>query len=309
MEAQIKLGRILGVEIGLQYSWIIIAFLITLSLAGHFQTENPEWGSGVVWVSAILTAALFFAAIVAHELSHAAVAKARGLPVRSITLFALGGVANIEKEAGDAKTEFWMGIAGPIASVLIGMFLLGIASVLGWVPEPGMTLSTPETPLLAMLVWLGYINISLAVFNMIPGFPLDGGRVLRAILWWLSGDADRATRSAARAGQFVAFFFIQSKEQCSTIACQRDSRIGMPRKSAIPRIWPSMSRLRFVKCTNFTLGSSRICHQLRTFSQNGQNGWPSRSIQSRQYRRMSFGGGSIGGPTRPGVSFNASYHD
>jgi Zn-dependent protease/predicted transcriptional regulator len=208
VEAQIKLGRILGVEIGLQYSWIIIAFLITLSLAGHFQTENPEWGSGVVWVSAILTAALFFAAIVAHELSHAAVAKARGLPVRSITLFALGGVANIEKEAGDAKTEFWMGIAGPIASVLIGMFLLGIASVLGWVPEPGTTLSTPETPLLAMLVWLGYINISLAVFNMIPGFPLDGGRVLRAILWWLSGDADRATRSAARAGQFVAFFFI-----------------------------------------------------------------------------------------------------
>jgi Zn-dependent protease len=93
MEAQIKLGRVLGVEIGLHYSWLIIALLITLSLAGHFQVANPAWGRGVIWATAIVTGLLFFAAIVAHELSHAAVARARGLPVRSITLFALGGVA------------------------------------------------------------------------------------------------------------------------------------------------------------------------------------------------------------------------
>ena len=208
MEAQIKLGRIFGIEIGLHYSWLIIAFLITLSLASQFQLTNAQWGSGVIWAAAILTGAFFFAAIILHELSHAAVAKARGLPVRSITLFALGGVAQIEKEAADAKTEFWMGIAGPITSAVIGLVLLGIAAALGWTPASRTLMSTPDTPLLAMLVWLGYINVSLAVFNMIPGFPLDGGRVLRAILWWLTGDAARSTRTAARTGQGVAFGFI-----------------------------------------------------------------------------------------------------
>jgi Zn-dependent protease len=208
MEAQIKLGRVFGVQIGLHYSWLIIASLITLSLAGHFRMTNAHWGSGVIWATAILTGTLFFAAIIAHELSHAAVALARGLPVRSITLFALGGVAQIEKEAADAKTEFWMGIAGPITSALIGFVLLGIASALGWTPEAGTLIPAAETPLLAMLVWLGYINISLAVFNMIPGVPLDGGRVLRAILWWITGDEARSTRNAARVGQLVAYFFI-----------------------------------------------------------------------------------------------------
>ncbi len=208
MEAQIKLGRAFGVEIGLHYSWLIIAFLITLSLASHFQMTNAQWGGGVIWASAISTAALFFAAIIAHELSHAAVARARGLPVRSITLFALGGVAQIEKEAADAKTEFWMGIAGPITSAFIGFVLLGVASLLGWSPEAGALTSTPKTPLLAMVVWLGYINVSLALFNMVPGFPLDGGRVLRAILWWITGDATRSTRIAARTGQVVAFGLI-----------------------------------------------------------------------------------------------------
>jgi Zn-dependent protease/predicted transcriptional regulator len=203
MEAQIKLGRLLGVPIGLHYSWLIIAFLITVSLAGHFQTANPAWGPGVIWTTALLTAVFFFAALVAHELSHAAVARARGLPVRSITLFALGGVAQIEKEAADAKTEFWMGIVGPITSAVIGFGLLGVAWGLGWT-----VMSTPATPLLAMLVWLGYINVSLAVFNMVPGFPLDGGRVLRALVWWRTGDAGRATRVAARTGHGVAMFFI-----------------------------------------------------------------------------------------------------
>lgn len=207
MEANIKLGRIFGIEIGLHYSWLLIALLVAFSLGGHFQMMNPEWGTGVVWVTAIVTALLFFVSIVVHELSHAAVAKMRGLPVRSITLFALGGVANIEREAADAKTEFWMGIVGPITSAVIGFACLALASALGWSPsaEP---MTTTATPPMAMLVWLGYINITLAVFNMIPGFPLDGGRVLRAIVWWTTGDADRSTRVAARVGQFVALLFI-----------------------------------------------------------------------------------------------------
>src|SRR6266850_3806896 len=203
MKAQIKLGRIAGVEIGLHYSWFIIALLITLSLVGQFHTLNPEWGEGVIWTTAIATSLFFFASIVAHELSHSAVAKARGLPVRAITLFALGGVAQIERESDSASTEFWMGIAGPISSILIGVVCLGLAVVLGWPLG-----ANPSTPLQAMLMWLGYINISLGIFNLVPGFPLDGGRVLRGIIWRITGDGVRATRIAARVGQVVAFAFI-----------------------------------------------------------------------------------------------------
>lgn len=206
MEAQIKLGRLFGIQIGLHYSWLIIALLVAFSLAGHFRQMNPDWGGSAVWTTATLTALLFFAAILVHELSHAAVAKMRGLPVSGITLFALGGVAQIEREAADAKTEFWMGIVGPITSAVIGLICLGLATALGWSPAQGMM--TAATPALAMLVWLGYINLMLAAFNMIPGFPLDGGRVLRAILWWTTGDASRSTRIAARVGQFVAVLFI-----------------------------------------------------------------------------------------------------
>ena len=203
MKSHIKLGRIFGIEIGLHFSWFIIALLITLSLANQFHELNAAWGEGVIWATAIGTSLLFFASIIAHELSHAAVAKARGIPVRAITLFALGGVAQIEKEAGEASTEFFMGIVGPITSILIGIVCLVLAWALGWT-----TLEMPPTPLLAMLMWLGYINIALGVFNLVPGFPLDGGRVLRGIIWWATGDGLRATRIAARVGQVVAFAFI-----------------------------------------------------------------------------------------------------
>lgn len=203
MEAQIKLGRIFGVEIGLHYSWLIIALLIAFSLSGHFGATHPTWGRGVVWGMAIITALLFFAAIVAHELSHALVARGRGLPVRSITLFALGGVAQLEKEPEDATTEFWVSIVGPVASAAIGCACLILAWVLGW-----SMMTEPTTPLMAMLVWLGYINIGLAIFNLLPGFPMDGGRVLRAIVWWSTGSRQRATRVASVTGQFVALAFI-----------------------------------------------------------------------------------------------------
>src|SRR6266699_7096255 len=203
MKAQIKLFRIFGIQIGLHYGWLLIEVLIVLSLAGQFAATNPQWGTNIIWGVSILTALLFFATIVIHELSHAAIATARGLPVRSITLFALGGVAQIEKEASDAKTEFWMGIAGPITSALIGLICLGIAAGLGWNPS-----YHHQSPWAAMLGWLGVINLALAVFNMVPGFPLDGGRVLRASIWWITGDASRATRIATGVGQVIAFGFI-----------------------------------------------------------------------------------------------------
>jgi Zn-dependent protease/predicted transcriptional regulator len=203
MRSHIKLGRIFGVEIGLHYSWVLIAGLIAFTLAAQFQLLHPGWPRGAIWAAAVLTAILFFLALIAHELAHALVALSRGLPVRSITLFALGGVAQIEKEAPDAKTEFWMAIVGPIASAAIGVGCLAGAWALGW-----PLFDTPATPALSILVWLGYINIVLALFNMIPGFPLDGGRVFHAIVWWVTGNAARSLRIATQVGRGVAFLFI-----------------------------------------------------------------------------------------------------
>lgn len=203
MRGQIRIGRIFGVEIRLHYSWFFIAALITLSLAGHLRSVNAAWPAGVVWTAALVTALAFFAALLAHELSHAAVARARGIPVPAVTLFALGGMAHIGRDAADPRTEFWMGLAGPAASVLIGAAALALASLLGWTYD-----ATPATPGMAMLVWFGWINLILAAFNMVPGFPLDGGRVLRALVWGITGRRDRATRIAAAAGQIVAFGFI-----------------------------------------------------------------------------------------------------
>jgi Zn-dependent protease/predicted transcriptional regulator len=203
MKSSIPLGRLFGIEVGLHYSWFLIALLITMSLSAQFQESHAEWGPGVIWTTALLTALLFFAALLTHELSHALVAKSRGLTTRVITLFALGGVAQIEKEPEDPKTEFWIGIVGPFTSAILGLISLGLAWVAGW-----RISTTPGTPLLAMLVWLGYINLTLAAFNMIPGYPLDGGRILRAIIWWSTRDGQRATQLAARAGQLVALCFI-----------------------------------------------------------------------------------------------------
>ena len=203
MRSSIKLGKVSGIEIGLHYSWFIIAALIVFSLVEHFRQANSSWSTAQIWSAALCTAVLFFVTLLLHELSHSLVAQKRGLKVRAITLFALGGVSQIEGEARDAKTEFWVAIAGPIASLVIGFGSLAMAAGLGWKPS-----IEPRTTVDAVLVWLGYINIGLAVFNMIPGFPLDGGRVFRSIVWAVTKDADRSTRIAARVGQVVAFLFI-----------------------------------------------------------------------------------------------------
>jgi Zn-dependent protease/predicted transcriptional regulator len=203
MRSNIKLGRISGIEIGLHYSWFIVAALIVFSLGEHFRQVNPNWGTGQIWIAALVTAALFFVSLLLHELAHSLVAQARGLRVTAITLFALGGVSQIQDDATDAKTEFRVAIAGPIASLIIGFGCLAIALGLGWQRS-----TEPQTAAAGVLVWLGYINIALAVFNMIPGFPLDGGRVLRAIVWTVTKNADRSTRIAAGVGQVVAFLFI-----------------------------------------------------------------------------------------------------
>src|SRR5205814_1278396 len=129
---------------------------------------------------------------------HSLVAQAHGIPMREITLFALGGVSQIEGEPPDAKTEFQIAIVGPLTSAVIGLLCVGAVFVL----------PRAVTPPTAMLTWLGYINFGLAAFNLVPGYPLDGGRVLRSLLWWKSGDAERATRTAAMTGQVVGGLFV-----------------------------------------------------------------------------------------------------
>jgi Zn-dependent protease/predicted transcriptional regulator len=204
LKSHIRLGRIAGVELGLHYSWIVIAVLITLSLVTRFRYTNPDWSTATVWVSAVITGLLFFVGLFTHELSHAMVAKSRGLPIHGITLFFLGGMAQIEREPEDAGTEFWMAIAGPFASIVLGCLCFAVAHVVfGW-----QMAQAPRAPGAAVLVWLGYINLALALFNLIPGFPMDGGRVLRAVIWWMTGDGRKATRVAARVGQGVGWLFI-----------------------------------------------------------------------------------------------------
>lgn len=206
MQAQMKLGRVFGIRIGLHYSWIIIAILIALSLSEQFHHANRNWSLTVVWGTAILTAVLFFVCIVLHELGHSVVAQRRGIRVPSIVLFALGGVSQMERESPDAKTEFWMALAGPLVSFAIGLLCLGVAHSLGWVGP----LAPAPSPLAAMVGWLGYINFTLGLFNLIPAYPLDGGRVLRAAAWWATNTIEKATRIAAFVGQMFAFLFIMA---------------------------------------------------------------------------------------------------
>jgi len=198
MRSNIRLGKIFGIRLGLHYSWFLIALLIAFSLNAQFHAANPAWSGGMVFSLAIATAILFFVSLLLHELAHSLVAQAHGIPVREITLFALGGVSQIEGESPDAKTEFRIAIVGPLTSAFIGLLCVGLVYMLPRV----------VTPWTAMLTWLGYINFGLAAFNLVPGYPLDGGRVLRSLLWWKFGDVERATRTAAVTGQMVGGIFV-----------------------------------------------------------------------------------------------------
>lgn len=203
MRASIRLGRWFGVPVGLHYSWFVIALLIALSLTSQFAAVNRSWSEATIWALALVTAALFFVCIVLHELAHASVARLSGVPVRGITLFALGGMAQIEKEVETPAREFWMAIAGPAASFAIGIVCRALAVVGGFIGPRGSV-----SGFSAVLGWLAYINIALALFNLVPGFPLDGGRVLRSIVWAVTRNANRATRVAARVGQLIAYLLI-----------------------------------------------------------------------------------------------------
>jgi Zn-dependent protease/predicted transcriptional regulator len=189
---RITLFKMLGFEVRVDASWLLIAFLITWSLAvGVFPNELPGLLTGTYWWMGIAGALGLFGSIVIHEFSHSIVARHYGVPMKGITLFIFGGVAEMEEEPPNPKTEFLMAIAGPLASVAIGgvFYAIGVAARTSWPIE-----------FLAVVGYLSSTNWLLAGFNMIPAFPLDGGRVLRAALWQRSGNLVRATRTAAFAG-------------------------------------------------------------------------------------------------------------
>jgi len=193
----IFIGRIFKIPVYLHYSWFIIFALITFSFGEQFKEANPSWSPAQYWLLGAIISILFFASIVFHELSHSLVAMYYKIPVHSITLFVFGGISRITREADNAKQEFNIAFVGPLSSfVLAGIFFL-IAEV------------TAHNSMVQVLgVYMAGINLILGVFNLIPGFPMDGGRVLRAAVWAGTKNYDKATRIASRSGQLIAYLMI-----------------------------------------------------------------------------------------------------
>ena len=195
-----RLFRLLGIPISLDASWLIILALISWSLVNVFRAEIPGRPASEYWIMGVVTALAFFACIVLHELGHAVVARSGGMTIRGITLFMFGGVAELEGEPLSAGTEFRMAIAGPVVSAVLALLFWGLSRVglaQGWAVQS-----------VGVLRYLAWINATVLVFNLIPAFPLDGGRVLRSILWGASGNLRRATRWAAGIGQGFAWLLI-----------------------------------------------------------------------------------------------------
>jgi Zn-dependent protease/predicted transcriptional regulator len=209
-----RIGRVFGIDIRIDYSWLFIVVLLTWNLTAVFSVWHPGWSIYESAGVALTASLLFFGCILLHELAHSAVATRFGVRVRSITLFLFGGVSNIEREPPSAKAEFLMAIVGPITSILLGIGFLIAASLTtdlssygsgaAWTGLAGLG------PLRTLLVWLGPINIIIGVFNLIPAFPLDGGRVLRSILWGLSGNLRASTRRASFIGRAFGWLFIMT---------------------------------------------------------------------------------------------------
>jgi Zn-dependent protease/CBS domain-containing protein len=210
MKGSLKIGKIAGIEIGIHYTWIFAFFLFGFSLAQTFISLF-KWNNTQAWVAGFVCTVLLFLSVLAHELAHSLVAKGRGLPVSSITLFIFGGVSNLSEEPQTAGTEFTMAIVGPLTSLILGIVF--------WIAWFFMS-STWRLPILmdigianvsfvaALLGILAYMNLGLAIFNLIPGFPLDGGRVLRAIIWNSTKDLVKATNIAANIGKYLGWIFI-----------------------------------------------------------------------------------------------------
>jgi Zn-dependent protease/CBS domain-containing protein len=194
----ISLGRILGIPIGLDYSWFLIFALLTWTMAvGYYPAEFKSWPTAQYWVMGAVTAIMLFVSVLLHELGHSVVAMHYKIPVRSITLFIFGGISQMGTEPTSATAQFWISIAGPAVSFILAALFSLMHSLFSGI-----------APLLALFKYLVYINIALGLFNLIPGFPLDGGGVFRAIVWRITHNMRRATLIAANVGRFIAYIFI-----------------------------------------------------------------------------------------------------
>lgn len=193
----IYIGRIFKIPVYLHVSWFIIFALITFSFGEQFKVQHSAWNPAQYWSLGAAISVLFFASIVFHELSHSVVALHYKIPVDSITLFVFGGISRITREADSAKQEFNIAIAGPLSSFfLAGIFLL-------------IAMLTPRNSMIQVASgWMAYVNFALGIFNLVPGFPMDGGRVLRAAVWGITKNYDKASRIASRSGQFIAYVMI-----------------------------------------------------------------------------------------------------
>lgn len=211
----LRLGSIAGVDIAADTSLLIIFLLILFSLAtGIFPAWHPEWSPGLSWLTALGAAVLFCVAVLVHELSHALVGRAYNVPIRRITLFMFGGIAHMEGEPPSWRAELSMAIVGPVTSLVLGFVFLGLVGVISGPlninPDNLRDTLAALSPVATLSLWLGPVNIGLGLFNLVPGFPLDGGRVLRALMWGLTGNLQLATRWASTAGQIFAWLLMSA---------------------------------------------------------------------------------------------------
>lgn len=208
MRKGLRIGRLFGIAITIDVSWLLIFALVCWNLLMVFGAWHPAWSIAGRLGLAVAAALLFFGSVLAHELAHSLVARAYGVQVREIRLFLFGGVSNIEHEPPSAKAEFAITIVGPLTSIVFGVVMSVIASLFVGPMPPHATITDIVArlgPLGTLLTWLGSINILVGVFNLIPGFPLDGGRILRAIIWSATKDLRRATLTASVVGQVVGW--------------------------------------------------------------------------------------------------------
>jgi Zn-dependent protease/CBS domain-containing protein len=197
----ISLGRIAGIRVGLNWSMLLIFWLVAVTLANEvFPRDVPGYGAGTYWAMAVVAATLFYASLLAHELGHAIVARRRGVEVEGITLWLFGGVARLHGEAHSAGAEARIAVVGPLISIAVAVIFAGAAGVLNAAGVSPVVWEVSQ--------WLAAMNLLLGIFNLIPAFPLDGGRVLRAILWGRRGDRVSATTTAAQAGRLFGYFLI-----------------------------------------------------------------------------------------------------
>ena len=214
MNNGLRIFRLFGIDIRIDWSWLLILLLVTWNLTTSFSQFHPDWSTPLTILISIIAAVLFFASVLLHELAHSLVAKSHGISVSNITLYLFGGAANIKEEPKSPGSEFLMAILGPLTSIILGVVLLFISGV-------GPTLQNIEdlqpnkilqsfSAIKTLAVWLGSVNVFLGLFNLLPGFPLDGGRILRSIFWSITDNLRTATRWASYFGQGVAWLLITS---------------------------------------------------------------------------------------------------